>query len=252
MRPGEPPVVVINAAMARRLWPGQSAIGRRIRSTDPQDASWRRVIGVVQDVRSPGHLGAADTPLQIYQPMVDDPWGYFTVVLRAASPRSLVEAVRRAVAELDGDLPVAELRTVEAAIGDARQGPRAIERLLGGFALLGLLLAAVGLYGVTATTVGQRTRELGIRRALGAEARHTLSLVLVRAATLTLAGTLLGMAGALVLGRWLRSLLPGLPADDPLGLPIATGVLLVVALVASLVPAWRATRVDPMVAVRAE
>ncbi len=248
----DPPMVVINETMARRFWPNESAIGKRIRGGDSSGREWLEVIGVVRDVAYAGHFGALDTRLQIYRPMTREPWQNFNIAARASAPASLAESLRRAVASLDGDLPVANLRTVEQALEDARHNFLVVNRLLGAFAALGLLLAALGLYSVISGLVVQRTQEFGVRLALGAQARDVLWLVLGKGALLAAFGVLLGSAGAVMLSRTLGAIIPGLPGQDPLSLALVAGLLLIVALAACYLPARRAMKVDPMVAIRHE
>jgi putative ABC transport system permease protein len=247
LRPDAPPVVVINETMARQLWPGQSAIGKRIRTTEP-DAPWRQVIGVVRDVTFAGHFGALETRMQVYCPLVEDPWGYFTVVLRG--PGALEQLLPRVVATLDRELPVANLRTVDAAVAHAQENLRAVNQLLAGFAILGLALAAVGLYGVVAGLVAQRRQEFAIRMALGSQRRDVLWLVLRTGGWLAALGTLCGAAATALLFRLLATIVPGLPARALPVLTPAVLLLLAVTLFACLLPAHRAARVDPMTALR--
>jgi putative ABC transport system permease protein len=172
--------------------------------------------------------------------------------VRASAPAALTEPLRHVVAALDGDLPVANLRTVEQAVGDARHNFLVVNRLLGAFAALGLLLAAVGLYGVISGLVAQRTQEFGVRLALGAQARDVLWIVLGKGALLAAFGALLGLAGAVGLSRLLGAIIPGLPGHDPLSLALGAGLLLIVTLTACYLPARRAMRIDPMIAIRHE
>ena len=248
----DPPVVVINETMARQLWPHESPIGKRIRGTDPADHEWHEVIGVVRDIAYVGHFGALDTSLQFYRPMVQQPWHNFNLAVRTAAPDSLKEELRRAVAGLDGDLPVLHLQTVEQALRLARHNFQVVNQLLGAFAILGLVLAAVGLYSVISGIVVQRTQEFGIRMALGAQARDVLWLVLGKGLNLAILGILLGLAGAAGLLHVLGTLIPGLPGQDLLSLTLVAGILLIVTLVSCFLPARHATKVDPLVALRYE
>lgn len=247
-----PRQVVINESMARRFWPNESAVGRRIGNTDASEREWHEVIGVVRDIRDPARYGPADTPWQMFRPLVQEPWGYFTVILRADAPEALAEPLRRAVAEVDPDLPVAELRTVVDGLARSRHHLQTINQLLVAFAALGLVLASVGLYGVISALVVQRTAEFGVRLALGASPRDVLRLVLGRGARLTAVGIGLGLLGAFALLQALGRLLPGLPGEDPVALAGVMLLLAGVAMLASFLPARRATRIDPIIALRAE
>jgi putative ABC transport system permease protein len=248
----DPPVAVINETMARRFWPNESALGKRIRDNDQADRQWHEVIGVVRDVTYPGHFGTLDTRLQIYRPMVRESWNNFILAVRTTAPDSLAETLRRTVAGLDGDLPLAYPRTVERELDYARHNFHVVNQILGAFAFLGLVLAAVGLYGVISGTVVQRTQEFGIRMALGAQARDVLWLVLSKGMLLAILGILLGLAGTAGLWHVLGVIIPGLQGQDLLSLALIAGLLLAVTLAACLVPARRATNVDPLAALRHE
>jgi putative ABC transport system permease protein len=251
LRPGNPPVIVINETMARTLFPRESALGKRI-ATTLENPIWHEVIGVVRDVRYAADLGAPPTQMQAYRPFVLEPWGYLTAVVRAPAPATLAEPLRRAVAELDGDLPVADLRTTSQAVNQSQTYFRIANSVLGGFALLGLLLSAIGLYGVIAGLVVRRTSEFGIRLALGAQRRDVLRLVVNAGLRLALLGVALGVGCSFVLAFVLGRVAPELPAQDPLAIAAVSLLLVVVALVACYLPARRATRVDPITALRAE
>jgi putative ABC transport system permease protein len=252
IRADSPRVALINETMARQFWPNESAVGKRIGSTDPKDRGWTEIVGVVRDVGFVASIGLPDTHLQVYCPLVQEPWGYLTIALRARNPETLAEPLRRAVAEIDPDLPVADLRTIGQTVDRAQNNLHVANQLLAGFAVLGLGLAAVGLYGVISTLVAQRTQEFGIRLALGAQGRDVLRLVLGKSLWLVALGSALGLVGAGGLVSLLGKLMPGLPGGDPLILAAIVILLLAVALGACWIPARRATKVDPMVALRAE
>ncbi|HVU22549.1 MAG TPA: ABC transporter permease [Opitutus sp.] len=252
LRADSPRYAIINESMARQFWPGGSAVGQRIGGTGTGDRNWTEIIGVVRDVGFVGNIGTPDTRFQVYLPLVQEPWGYLTIALRAKHPQALAEPLRRAVAGLDPDLPVADLKTIEQSIDNAQHNIVVANQLLGGFALLGLVLSAIGLYGVISTLVVQRTNEFGIRLALGAQARDVLWLVLGKSLRLTVLGCALGLLGAGGLVLFLGRLMPGLPGSDPLVLAAIVLLLCAVALGACLLPARRATQVDPIVALRAE
>ena len=251
LRLDAPPAIVINETMARQLWPGEDPIGRRVTTTDRAD-TWEEVIGVVRDVGFAAYAGTADTPMHFYRPFIREPWAHLTFAVRAAAPESLAEPLRRLVLALDSDLAVTDLRTIQQAI-DARQNHfYVINRVLGGFAVLGLILAALGLYGVIAGFVVQRLPEFGVRLALGATPRNVLQLVLRKGLILAATGTLLGLAGSFVLVRTLHTLLPEFPGPDFATSLLNVAALFTVAALACWLPARRATRVDPATALRAE
>ena len=252
-RSGAPDVVLISEAAAERFWKGRDPIGARITFGDPADpeARWGTVVGVVGNVRHE-RLNDEAGP-QIYIPFEQAPVRSMVVALRTSGdPLTLVPAVRRALAELDADLPLADVGTLESRKAVALARPRVNATVLGGFALAALLLAGVGIYGVVAYGVVQRTRELGIRMALGAGGASLLRLVIRQGLTPVLGGLVIGLLGALAGGRLLRGLLFGIGSGDPATLVLVTCFLAAVALVAMYLPARRASKADPMVALRAE
>jgi len=252
IRPDGPRVIVINASLARALWPGRSAIGQRLCSMDSGHPFWAEVIGVVRDVEAVANLQPAATPYVVYKPLVHEPWGWVYLVARSERPETLVEPLRRAVEDLDPDMPAFGIATVPQAVQAAQHNLRLVARLLGAFALLGLGLAAVGVYGVTVNLVAQRTGEFGIRLALGATPGDLVRLVLRHGLGLASVGLLLGLIGALALGRYLDSLMPRAAGLDPVTLAGVSAILLIVTLLACYLPARRAMRVDPLEALRAE
>ncbi len=252
IRADSPRVAVINETMARQFWPGESAVGKRIGSPDPKEREWTEVIGVVRDVGFIASFGLPDTRFQVYRPLIQEPWGYLTITLRAEAPETLAEPLRRAVAEIDPDLPVVDVRTIIQTVEHAQHNFRALNQMLAGFAMLGLVLAGIGLYGVISALVAQRTQEFGIRLALGAQTRDVLWLVLGKSIWLTTLGSAFGLAGAVVLAVLLGKLMPGLPGFDPLTLAAIVILQLVVGITACFLPARRATTVDPIIALRAE
>jgi putative ABC transport system permease protein len=244
-------VVVINQAMARRFWSGGRALGARITLGDPADPEvrWLTVIGVAGDVR---HESLSDQAYpQIYLPFTQAPTRSMVLAVRAeVDPAAVVPAIRRSLAAIDPDLPLANVTTLEERKAASLARPRVNAAVLGGFALAALVLAGVGIYGVVAYGVVQRTRELGIRMALGAGGGPLLRMVIRQGMTPVLAGMALGMAGALAGGRVLRSLLFGVGPGDPVTFVAVTLFLVAVALAAIYLPARRAARSDPMVALR--
>jgi predicted permease len=252
LKAADPLVIIVNEALAHRLWPGQSALGRRIRSDDSGFITWAEVIGVVRDVETAANFSEPSTRLQIYKPLVDEPWAWANLVVRGPAPAALAESLRRAVAEVAPDLAVDDVGTVRQFIEQQQRNLLLVGQILGGFALLGLVLAAVGLYSVISHTVAQRAGEFGIRLALGAQPADVLVLVLKHGLRLAVLGAVIGLAGAYGLGRFLSALMPRLGGADPVALLGVSVILLVVALIACGLPARRATKVDPMVVLRSE
>jgi len=252
-RPEAPPVAVISQALARRYWPDRSPLGQRITFGNPADSSttWSTIVGVVGDVRQES-LAEPAYP-QVYVPYAQMPVRSIVVAARGAGdPLALLAALKGSVAELDPSLPLSAVATMDQLVTATLARPRVNAAVLGGFALVALALAAVGIYGVITYGVVQRTRELGIRMALGAGSSQLLRLVVRQGMAPVLAGIALGGLGALAGTRVLRSLLFGVGATDPLTFALVTGFLLAVSLTASYLPARRAARSDPMAALRNE
>ncbi len=245
-----PKVCVISSSLAQQLFPNQSALGQRIIIGYPTDAT-REIVGIVGDVKD-SDLSARQSA-QIYVPFVQNPFWAADIAVRAhGDPSALSSALREQIRGIDSALPVAEVRPMEAVIGSSLAQPRFRTALLSLFGAAALLLAAIGIYGVLAYTVAQQTREIGIRMALGANPGRVLRLVLARGLRLAGAGTVIGALAARMLTPLLNSLLFGVSATDPLTFAAVAGLLLGVALLACYVPARRAMRVDPMVALRYE
>jgi predicted permease len=244
------PVVVISETTARRLWPGEDPLGKRLQPGNPDPSGWMEVVGVVNDVRQ--FDLTAEPRLQMYLPYVQFEWFVprQLVLKTAVEPSSLTAAVRSAVWEVDKEQPVSDIRTMEEVLSESIARQRFSTMLLGIFAALALALAAVGIYGVMSYAVAQRTREIGIRMALGAQAGSVVRLVVGQGLKLVSAGVLLGLAGSLLLTRLMSSLLFGVSATDPLTLFTISLVLVGVALLASYIPARRAAKVDPLIALR--
>ncbi len=246
------PVAIVNETMARRFWPDEDPIGKRFTLFDagPQ-ARWLTVVGVVRDSRRQG----LDAPIRIesFLPHAQRPLRAMEVVLRTTDdPLTMARTVRSVVWSLDGDLPVSEIQTVEQMVG-ARVAPRRFNLLLLGlFALVAVLLAAVGIYGVMSYSVTQRAHEIGIRMALGAQTRAVLSLVIGQGMRLALLGVGIGLAAAVGLTRLMAGLLFGVSATDPMTFGAIALLLVGIALLACYLPARRATKVDPMIALRCE
>ncbi len=255
-REGAVRVVIVDDEFVKRFYkPGESAIGRRIwfGGRIPNDSTpFLTIVGVVGHAR---HEGLdADLRVQVYRPLgqVGGLGGGPIVVRTAGDPIHMVSAVRSAIHQVDRDMPLAQIRTMEEMIGDSMGQRRLSTVLLGVFAGIALLLASIGIYGVMSYTVSQRSRELGIRMALGASRDGVLRLVLRQGMTMALIGVSVGLVGAFALTRVIASQLYGVKPTDPATFIAVTVTLSLVALIASLLPAMRATRVDPMVALREE
>jgi predicted permease len=248
-----PGVAVIDQTMADRGWPGQDPIGKRVSiGGNPSDpSSWLTVVGVVANAKR-SNLDAAPTPT-IYMPHAMFTLPYMGVVVRSeADETAVANAVRTAVRSLDPDLPIQDVKTIERILQEVTGQPRFRALLIGAFAAAALILAAVGLYGLISYTVAQRRPELAVRLALGATPAQVGRLVVGQGLMLAGAGVVLGLAGALAATRLLKGLLFSISATDPAVYGSLAALLLCVAAVASIVPARRAMRVDPMTALRAE
>jgi predicted permease len=250
-QPGEVEVVVINETMAASFWPGEDPIGKRIQIYDQQPMPWREIVGVVNDTKQFG-LDAPTKP-EIYVPFSQRPRASMTLIAHTATgPEQLTDAMRAAVRAVDPGQPVYRVSTMEQFFSAHVAGPRATMFLMGALAIAALILAAVGIYGVIAYAVTQQAHEIGIRMALGATQRDVLRLVVGQGITLTLIGVVIGLAGAFVLTRLMKSLLFGVSATDPATFTVIALLLTGVGLLACYIPARRATKVDPLVALRYE
>ena len=252
-RGGQPKVLLVGETAARRLWPNDDPIGKRMwagqGSAGSGDAS--EVVGVVSDVRYRA-IETAPVP-DVYLPLAQSYQSRMRLFVRTGlDPSTLAPAIAREVHALDANLPLSELKTMDDRVADAMWRTRIGAWLLSAFAALALLLTAIGIFGVMSQAVAQRTAEIGIRMALGAQARDVLGLVLRRAAVVTAAGIVIGAGSALLLTRLLAALLYGVEPGDPATFVSVTALLGVIALVAGYIPARRATRVDAIAALRAE
>jgi len=250
--PGDRLVVVINQAMAKKHFPSEDPIGQRLAYDGPDgQPNWREIVGVVADVR---HEGLdQDAYPEFHMPFSQKPSRGMTVLVRTESdPSALVGAVRGAVQAIDPNQPVYAVRTMDTILSRSVAQQRFTMVLLGMFATVALVLAAIGIYGVISYSVSRRTHEIGIRMALGAQPRDIFRLVVGQGMVLTLIGVGVGLAGAFALTRFLESLLFGVSATDPATFAGVALLLAAVALLACYLPARRATKVDPLVALRYE
>jgi putative ABC transport system permease protein len=245
-------VAMINASMARTLFPNENPIGRRIGSPDPKQPGWFEIVGVVPDIGFVIGGVPSMSPFQVLRPLAQDPWNYVTVAIRTAAPEAFTESMRQTIASLDPDLALQQFGTIKQ-VGKVVTGMMSmVNSLLISFALLGLFLAALGIYGVVAHLVVQRTPEIGVRVALGAQTHNVVWLILRSGLRLTLWGTGLGLLGSFGLGLLLTRALPTVKVDDPWLLGVVTLILIAIGLLACWLPARRASRVDPMIALRAQ
>jgi len=249
-----PPVAVVNESAARKYFGGGSALGRRIVLGESKTPTSVEVVGVVGDVRNRG-LTQAPSP-EVFVPVSQDLAGWnnqlFLTIRTQSDPLAMLPAVRRTIASLDPLQPVYLIRTLDDAFAEAVSQRRAAMLLITIFAGVALMLAAVGIYGLMSYMVNERTHEIGIRMALGAAGNDVLGLVVRQTIRLVTIGAVLGIAGALALGRALTSMVFEVRPSDPTTLTVVTALLMLVALAATLVPAMRATRVTPLVALRRE
>jgi putative ABC transport system permease protein len=245
------PVVVVNDALSRRYFPGENPIGHGLRTmpTDP----WRTIVGVVGDVKNAG-LAASPEPA-IYFPyrqtggIGEQEW---IIVRTTLNPIGLESGLRKRIAQLDSQQPVGEMQTLDHRLDESASGPRLAALLLGCFAVLGLVLATVGVYGVMSYLVRWRFSEIGIRLAIGAQPRDVVGMILIQGSKVVFTGIAVGIACALVSSRLIHSLLYGASAVDPFTFSLSVGFLAFVGLVACYVPARQASKIDPVTTLRSE
>ncbi|HEV2911858.1 MAG TPA: ABC transporter permease [Pyrinomonadaceae bacterium] len=247
------PVAIISDTMARQYFAGQDPIGKRFRQGGPKENNpFMEIVGVVGDVKYEG----LETKMQpaFYEPLLQAPWGQMYMVVQSSTsdPLSLAPAIRREVAALNPDVPVAGINTMDQLLSRSVAQPRFRTLLVAIFSAMALLLAAIGIYGVMSYSVTQRTHEIGLRMALGAQRSDVLRMVVGQGMILTLVGIATGLVAAFLVTRFMESLLYGVTATDPVTFAAVSLVLSAVALLATFIPARRATRVDPMIALRNE
>jgi putative ABC transport system permease protein len=250
-----PRVAVINDALARKHWPDRSPIGQRV-AFSQDDPQWYEIVGVAGNVKHRG-LDAADRP-ELYVPYRQPLFSSWTVrpmyvvVRTAGDPLASAATVRRALAQVDAEQPISDVRSMDARIGRSLAGRRFHMVVLAVFASLALTLAAIGIYGIVAYAVTERTHEIGVRLALGAQRRDVMAMIVIQGMAMTLGGTAIGIAVALAATRVMASLLFGVSAVDPVTFTTIPLMLAAVAFLACYIPARRATRVDPLIALRTE
>ena len=250
-RDNTPRVIVINEALARRYWPNEEPVEKRLGFDDSSKQVWREIVGVVGNVKHQS-LDAEAKP-EVYFPYQQYPKNFMSLVVRTASdPAGMMPAIRNQVLSLDKDQPVFDMKTMEQRLAKSVAPSRFVMLLLGVFSALALILAAVGIYGVMAYLVTQRTQEIGIRMALGAQKRDVLKMIVGQGMALTLAGVVIGLIASFALTRLMRTLLFEVAPVDATTFIVVSVVLTSVALLACYFPARRATKVDPLAALRYE
>jgi putative ABC transport system permease protein len=243
------PVALINRALAKHLWPNEDATGKQLRIWTDEEFP-RAVIGIVEDVKQ----GGLDDPtsFQIYVPYDQDPWPMITLAIRSNAPFGLLPQLRRRIAQLDKDLPLYEIKTMKERLSGSVAPQRLLTLLVSIFGFVALLLSSIGIYGVTAYLVTQRTPEIGIRIALGAQAGDVLRMVVGQGLKLALCGVVLGLGGALALTRSMKTMLFGVSEHDATTFVVVALILVLITLAACYLPARRASNVDPLTALRHE
>jgi putative ABC transport system permease protein len=248
-----PPVAVIKETMARRFWPNESAVGKRFVFTGDTQRRIHEIVGVVADIRFPSVLVKPDSDYTMYRPLRQAALRGARVEIRApGSTEALIPAIRQVVAELDKDQPIFDLRTARDHLQDNISGFDLAGTMLTAFSVVALALAAVGIFGVISYSVSQRTREIGIRIALGAQGSEVRGLVLKQGLAITLCGAAIGFIAAAATTRILSTAIPGLPVGGTWTVLATTLLLIVTAMLACFLPAYRASKVDPLVALRHE
>ncbi len=246
-----PRVVIVTESFARRHFPDGNVIGKRLNFNNPENPLWREIVGVAADVKQFGLN--QETPIALYLHQKQSSSPFVTLAIRTSgNPINLAGEIRGQVWSLDKDLAVSNVQTMEQVIGSTVSTPRITLTLIGAFAAAALLLAALGLYGVVSYSAAQRTNEIGIRMALGAEQGDVLKMVVRQGMMLAALGVAIGLAGAFALTRLMTRLLFGVSATDPVTFVVISGLLALIALIASYIPAHRASKIDPITALRYE
>jgi putative ABC transport system permease protein len=257
-RAGSLPVVMVNRSFAAKIWPGEDPIGKRLRLDEEigePNPPWRTVIGVAPDLQmAGGGDGTTETPEGLYLPLAQRCPGFVSLAVRTRTPNpvALTSVVRQQVNALDRDLPIYFVYSMEEVLARNRFFPNLFAWLFAIFGMAALVLASVGIYGVIAFSVNQRTQEIGIRMALGAERRNVLRMILRQGMWQLLFGLTAGLLGAFFVSRLLANFLVDVQPRDPVTFTVVSLLLALVALVACWIPARRATRTDPLVAIRYE
>jgi putative ABC transport system permease protein len=252
-RQGAPHVVIINQAMAQKFWPGESPLGKRIGGTDPANPNWSEIIGVTNNISAAFEISPPESLNEVYRPWAQNNNRFLTFAVHSAhDPRALEKDVRKVLAGVEPNIAITYMATAEESMASNMGGFNLVRRLLVEIAALGLLLSAVGIYGVIANLVSERTQEVGIRMALGAQASDVRWLFLRSGIRLALIGTGIGVLGSFGLMRLLAQSLAIVPGNDPWVIVAVAALLIGVALLACWLPAWRATKVSPLIALRAE
>jgi hypothetical protein len=251
-RPGSPKVAIISQSMARQFWPNENPIGKRIGGLDPANPGWAEIVGVVNDITGGSDFRLGPTYSLFYRPISQNPNRFMNVTVRTATdPMALEDPVRRAIAKVDSDVAIS-LSTANDVISGRMSKFFIVSRLLVEMAVLGLILSAVGIYGVIANLAAERTQEIGIRMALGAQARDVLWLVLGNGFRLAALGTAIGVALEFALTGVLGRKMPDVPGRNDLVVFGVAGLLVAVALLSSWLPARKATKLNPIDALRVE
>jgi ABC-type antimicrobial peptide transport system permease subunit len=250
---GAPPVAMINQSMADALFPGEDPVGRRLSRPETESADSIEIVGVFSDVDFAGNPSPQTTPFQVFVPLAQECWNYVTVSVRSSQPAAMVEPMRQTLKAIDSSVPVQMLSTADDLAAMPMRVMQLFTTILGAFGVLGLFLAALGLYGVIAYLLVQRTREIGVRLALGAQLRHMLWLVLGSGLRLAVIGTAIGFGLSVLVAFVLRAVFgTGTEQLELGGVLAATALVLAVALLASYLPARRAMKVSPLEALRTD
>ena len=247
-----PRTVIVNESFARRFWPGGGAVGKRLKQGWPEgDGPWREIVGVVNDVKVNGV--EAPTPLQVYLPYSQEATPYVALIVRASgAPDPLAPAIRNVVHQLDSNLPVFAVQTMDDLMGDAVTQRRMTMVVFGGFAIVALVMACVGLFGVVSQGVAERTREVGVRMALGATGAQVVKLFVRQGVMTAGVGVVIGIGAGLMLSGLAQDLLFEVAPTDPLTFVVSAVMLIVIAAGACYIPARRASRVSPTITLRGE